>query len=63
VYILTYEDCFTQWPEAIPILDSTAETVARAFLQMWLPQFDTPSTVTTDHGFRLESRVWKAFTD
>ena len=61
-YILTCVDRFTRWPEAIPIADSTAETVARAFVQTWIARFSTPSTVTTDHGQQFESNLWRAFT-
>ncbi len=62
VYILTCVDRFTRWPEAIPIPDSTADMVARAFVHTWISRFGTPSTVTTDRGRQFESHLWKAFT-
>ena len=61
-YLLTCVDHFTRWPEAIPLVDSTAETVAQAFVQGWIARFGTPSTVTTDRGRQFESNLWRAFT-
>ena len=57
-YLLTCVDCFTRWPEAIPILDIRAETVADVFFSGWVACFGTPATITTDRGAQFESRLW-----
>ena len=54
-YLLRCIDCFTWWPEAIPITDMTAETVARTFISGWISRFGIPSTVTTHCGCQFES--------
>ena len=46
------------WPEAMPIKDIRAETVADAFFGGWVARFGTPATFTTDRGAQFESRLW-----
>ena len=57
-YLLTCVDRFTRWPEAIPIVDIRAETVADAFFSRWIARYGTPATITTDRGARFESKLW-----
>ena len=58
-YLLTIIDCFTRWPEAIPVADITAPTVAQAFIHTWVSRFGIPSTVTTDCEQQFESALWQ----
>ena len=53
-YLLTCVDRFTRWPEAIPIVDVTAETICRVFMERWVAKFGCPTTVTTDRGQQFE---------
>ena len=59
-YLLTMIDRTTRWPEAIPLPDTMAETVLRAFLGHWVSRFGVPLTVTSDRGAQFTSHLWKA---
>ena len=61
-YLLTCVDRFTRWPEAIPLVDIRADTVADALFSGWIARFGTLSplyhTITTDRGAQFESKLW-----
>ncbi|CAB0038083.1 unnamed protein product [Trichogramma brassicae] len=57
-YLLTMIDRYTRWPEAVPMRDIRAETVANEFRKCWIARFGSPITITTDQGKQFESAVF-----
>nr|VZI51578.1 unnamed protein product [Spirometra erinaceieuropaei] len=47
------------WAEAIPLTNTQAETIVKAFDSRWVANFGAPSTVTTDRGAQFESAFFQ----
>ena len=58
-YILVATDLFSKWVEAVPLVDQTASTVARAFVENCVLRFGPPCSLLTDQGSNFESMLMK----
>lgn len=56
-YILSMCDTFTRWPEAVPIPDQKAPTIARAMVDRVIAAHGVPTKILTDQGANFESQL------
>ncbi|GFV22537.1 retrovirus-related Pol polyprotein from transposon 412 [Trichonephila clavipes] len=57
--ILVVMDYFTKWPEAYPIPDQEASTVANVLVQHWTSRFGVLLQLHSDQGENFDSAVCK----
>ncbi|GFS95337.1 retrovirus-related Pol polyprotein from transposon opus [Trichonephila clavipes] len=57
--ILVVRVYFTKWPEAYPIPDQKASTVAEVLVQHWISRFGVPLQLHSDQGRNFDSAVCK----
>lgn len=62
-YLLTIVDRFSRWPEAIPLENMTAHSVAKAFYETWIARFGVPETITTEQGRQFESELFRELSE
>ncbi|KAF6216167.1 hypothetical protein GE061_000506 [Apolygus lucorum] len=58
-YIIVAIDTFTKWPEAFPVPDIQATTVARGLVDEVFSRFGVPRELHTDQGTNFEADLFK----
>ncbi|GBM74824.1 Transposon Ty3-I Gag-Pol polyprotein [Araneus ventricosus] len=57
-YVLVLMDYFTKWPEAIPIPDQEASTVAEELVRAWISRYGVPMILHSDQGTNFNSALF-----
>ena len=61
-HILTIIDLLTGWPEAIPILNKSANTITKAFIRHYLPRHMCPRFILSDNGTEFKNQIFDEVT-
>lgn len=61
-YLLIAVDCFTKWPEAMPLKDKKASTVARSLVDQVFSRHGVPLELHTNQGRNFESNLFQEMT-
>ncbi len=59
-HLFTIVDRTSRWPEAIPMVSTTASACAQALVHHWVSRFGVPAVITSDRGPQFTSAVWSA---
>lgn len=57
-YLLTFQDVFSKYPEAIAIPDQTVQTITKKFVTHIMCRHGCPKRLTTDQGSRFTSELF-----
>ena len=63
LYILTIIDYFTKWPEAFPMNNKSAETVARIIVKEVFTRHGTPEHIITDRGTQFMGQLFEKISE
>ncbi|XP_036143377.1 protein NYNRIN-like [Monomorium pharaonis] len=61
-YLLVVVDCFSKWPEAVPLKNKRANTVARSLVDQVFSRHGIPLELHTDQGRNFECHLFKEMT-
>ena len=61
-HILTIIDLLTGWPEVIPILNKSADTITKAFIRHYLPRHMFPQFILSDNGTEFKNQIFDKVT-
>ena len=62
-YLLTIIDLYSRWTEAIPLSDTTSQTVCQALISNWVARFGVPESISSDRGPNFESKLFSKFSE